>query len=182
MRRVAATNTTHDTTQNTRHDRSKAKNTRPARRHAHEQRAPGRRITSGDLGIQLSRRTEAEYFKWFLACLLFGKPIQQKVAARAYFTCIAAGLMSPSAITAAGWDKIVAVLDSAQYVRYDFSTATKLLDISRELSETYGSLTRLFAQSRDAADLSARLQAFKGIGPVTARIFLADLAPILFGK
>lgn len=34
------------------------------------------------LGIDLSSRKEGELFKWFLACLLFGKPIQQEIAER----------------------------------------------------------------------------------------------------
>jgi len=33
------------------------------------------------------------------------------------------------------------LLDEAHYVRYDFSTATKLLDVYRELKQRYGSMT-----------------------------------------
>jgi len=48
-----------------------------------------------DLGIRLSSKKEEELFKWFLACLLFGKPIQQQVAERAFLTLAAAqGLWS----------------------------------------------------------------------------------------
>ena len=39
-----------------------------------------RTIRARDLGIDLESGTEGERFKWFLACLLFGKPIQQEVA------------------------------------------------------------------------------------------------------
>jgi hypothetical protein len=46
--------------------------------------ASKRAISSRDLGIHLESRKEAEMFKWFQACLLFGKPIQQEVAKRAY--------------------------------------------------------------------------------------------------
>jgi hypothetical protein len=38
-----------------------------------------------DLDIDLASKEETAYFKWFLACLLFGKPIQQKVAKQTYF-------------------------------------------------------------------------------------------------
>lgn len=41
-------------------------------------------IYAKELGIDLASGRETEYFKWFLACLLFGKPIQQEVAKRAY--------------------------------------------------------------------------------------------------
>ena len=78
------------------------------------------------LGIDLSSRKEGELFKWFLACLLFGKPIQQEIAERAYTRLVSAGLRSPGAVLDAGWDKLVELLDEAHYVRYDFSTATKL--------------------------------------------------------
>lgn len=57
-------------------------------------------------------------------------------------------------------------------MRYDFSTATKLLDANQELKRRYGTLTELLAQARTAQELSARLQEFKHIGPVTARIFI----------
>jgi len=57
-------------------------------------------------------------------------------------------------------------------VRYDFSTATKLLDANQELKRRYGTLTELLAQARTAQELSAKLQEFKHIGPVTARIFI----------
>ena len=36
------------------------------------------------LGINLRSKSEEELFKWFLACLLFGKPIQTEIAERAW--------------------------------------------------------------------------------------------------
>jgi hypothetical protein len=59
-------------------------------------------------------------------------------------------------------------LDEAHYVRCDFSTATKLLDICKGLKERYGTLTNLLAQSKTPRELSAKLQEFKYIGPKTA--------------
>jgi hypothetical protein len=133
------------------------------------------------LQIDLTSKNEEELFKWFLACLLFGKPIQTEIAERAYQELVAAGLTSPDAILRAGWDKLVRLLDRAHYVRYDFSTATKLLEVCKELKSRYGKMTSLVAQARTAAELSRKLQEFKHIGPVTARIFLRDLRPIWFG-
>jgi endonuclease III len=78
-------------------------------------------------------------------------------------------------IIAAGWDELVKILDEGGYVRYDFSTATKLLDISKTLKDKYGSLENLYNQSSDTKDLVRRLQEFKGIGAVTAQIFLREL-------
>jgi len=139
-----------------------------------------RTYSAKELGINLSSKKEEELFEWFLACLLFGKPIQRQVAERAFHALVAAGLTSPDAILSAGWDELVRLLDEAHYVRYDFSTATKLLHVCKELEERYGSLTQLLAQSKTPAELSANLQEFKYIGPVTARIFLRDVRPIWY--
>ncbi|MDR7545377.1 MAG: DNA methylase [Armatimonadota bacterium] len=132
-------------------------------------------ITAADLGIDLASGREDEQFKWFLACLLFGKPIQQAVARRAYEEFVKEGLVTPEAILEAGWDRLVAVLDRGRYVRYDFSTATKLLEVCRTLKERYGSLANLLGRASSPQDLVARLLEFKGIGPVTARIFLRGM-------
>ena len=136
--------------------------------------------TARDLGIRLASKEEQELFKWFLACLLFGKPIQRQVAERAFLTLVAAGLLSPDAILRAGWDELVRLLDKAHYVRYDFSTATKLLHASKELKERYGTLSNLLAQSKTPQELSTRLQEFKYIGPKTAQIFLREVRPVLY--
>lgn len=138
-----------------------------------------KKIYARELGINLSSGREDEYFKWFLACLLFGKPIQQEVAKRAYLELVQEGITSPEAILKAGWDKLVEILDRGHYVRYDFSTATKLLDVSKALKEKYGTFGALLKQSRTVDELSSRLQEFKGVGPKTVEIFLRDMEPVL---
>ena len=142
---------------------------RPVRRHA---------VDARELGIDLPSGKESELFRWFLACLLFGKPIQQAVAKRAYFEFERARLVTPRAIVKAGWDRLVNVLDRGHYVRFDFSTATKLLEVCTALLDRYGTLTNLVRQSRTRADLARRLQAFKGVGPTTTRIFLRDAGAV----
>ncbi len=52
-----------------------------------------KKIYAHELGIDLSTQQETEYFKWLLACLLFGKPIQQEVAKRAYLEFLSEGLI-----------------------------------------------------------------------------------------
>jgi hypothetical protein len=141
---------------------------------------PERPSNARSLGIDLASKREEELFKWFLACLLFGKPIQSAIAERAWRELVQARLTSPRAISRAGWDKLVSLLDRAHYVRYDFSTATKLLDVCRELTGRYGTLTNLLSQAKTPADLSRRLQEFKHIGPVTARIFLREIRPLWY--
>jgi len=140
------------------------------------------RIYSKDLGINLKSGKEEEIFKWFLACLLFGKPIQQEIAERTYFEFEKAGILTPEKILEAGWDRLVEILDRGHYVRYDFSTATKLLEICKELKEKYGTLTNLLNQAKNQKDLERKFLEFKGIGPVTVRIFLRDLKLIKKGR
>lgn len=132
------------------------------------------------LGIRLALKNEKELFKWFLVCLLFGKPIQRQVAERAYLALSKANLASPDAVLRAGWDELVRLLDESHYVRFDFSTATKLLHVCQELKERYGSLRELLRQSGTPQEVSRRLQQFKYIGPVTARIFLREVRPVWY--
>jgi endonuclease III len=134
-----------------------------------------KKIYSSELGINLKSGKETEIFKWLLACLLFGKPIQQEMAKRTYFEFKKAGLLSVEKILEAGWDKLVKILDRGHYVRYDFSTATKLLEICKELKRRYGNIGGLLKQAGNKKDLERRLLELKGIGPVTMRIFLRDL-------
>jgi len=91
---------------------------------------------------------------------------------------VRAGLVTPDAILSAGWDELVRLLDQAHYVRYDFSTATKLLEICRELKSHYGTVKNLLSKATNSRQLSAKLQEFKHVGPVTARLFLREVRPI----
>lgn len=144
------------------------------------EKTQGKKISASDLGIDLASYQEAEYFHWFLACLLFGKPVQQEVARRTYQAFMKERLVTPAAILQAGWDKLVKILDEGHYTRYDFSTATKLLDIMKQLQETDGTLLSLLRSCSSREELASRLQEFKGIGPKTAEIFLRDLPASLY--
>jgi endonuclease III len=46
------------------------------------------------------------------------------------------------------------------------------------MMERYGSLEELYQRSSDTKDLENRLMEFKGIGPVTAQIFLREMRGI----
>ena len=130
-------------------------------------------LYSEDLGIDLTMPSGR--FKWFIAALLFGARIGEQVAANTYRCFEAAGIDSHDKIIEAGWDRLVEILDAGGYVRYDFSTATKLLGIMTALQQNYGSLENLYCQASDGKDLERRLQEFKGIGPTTTQIFLREL-------
>jgi hypothetical protein len=72
-------------------------------------------IRASELGIKLESSEEHELFRWFLACLLFGKPIQQEITRRAYLRLDQAGLNSPETILRMGWDGLVDLLGRANY-------------------------------------------------------------------
>jgi len=128
---------------------------------------------STELGLDLSRPEDR--FKWFLASILFAKRISAEIAKKTYRKFEEEGLTTPEKILEAGWDRLVEVLDFGGYVRYDFSTASNLLEIMEKLKREYGSLERLHAKSKDPKDLERRLLEFRGLGPVGVNIFLREL-------
>ena len=135
-------------------------------------------LYSKNLGINVDSRKSEEIFKWFLASILYGKRISEKIATNTYREFEKEKLLTPDAILAAGWDKLVEVLDKGGYVRYDFSTATKLLEITKELKNRYGDLNKINEIALSPRDLEQKFQEFKGIGPVTTQIFLRELRGI----
>lgn len=131
---------------------------------------------SDELGLDLAKPEDR--FKWFLASVLFAKRIRAETAKETYRYFEQEELTSPNAILQAGWDRLVEVLDSGGYARYDYSTATNLLGIAKTLKEKHGSLERLHAESSSPRDLEERLQGFKGVGQVGVNIFLRELRGI----
>jgi len=130
-------------------------------------------LYSEDLGIDLS--APSGRFRWFVASILFGARIGEQIAASTYRCLEVAGIDTPNKVISAGWDRLVEILDAGGYVRYDFSTATKLLEIMTSLQQNYGNLENLYSRASDGRDLAKRLQEFKGIGPTTVQIFLREL-------
>ncbi|GAB3538185.1 hypothetical protein GCM10027343_03300 [Noviherbaspirillum agri] len=137
---------------------------------------------SAELGIDLSDGSAAEIQQWFLAAILFGARISEELAERTYREFEHARLLTPKRIVDAGWDRLVEVLDRGGYARYDFKTATKLLEVNRALLHEYrGDLNLLHAAVSDPDDLERRLKGLgKGIGDVTVNIFLRELRGIWY--
>jgi len=129
------------------------------------------------LGINLASVESDEVFKWFLASLLFGARIGEGIAIRTYREFENAGVLSADAILGTGWQGLVDLLDRGGYVRYDFKTATRLMEVVGGLKDKYGGdLNRLHFFAEDEGDLEKRLQALgRGIGPVTVSIFLREM-------
>ncbi|NHV96729.1 MAG: hypothetical protein HA494_02930 [Thaumarchaeota archaeon] len=129
------------------------------------------------LGIDLLSRRDEEIVKWFLASILYSKPIRESSATKTYFVFKSRNILTVDKILNIGWDGLVDVLDEGGYTRYDFSTATKLLSVFGELKKRYGgSLWKLYRSSKDGRDLERRLKALgKGVGDTTVSIFLRDM-------
>jgi len=136
-------------------------------------------LFSEELGIDLSARTENQYFRWFLASLLFGGHIGETIARHTYRAFCRHRLTTPGRILAAGWDFLVnPIMREGGYVRYDFSKSEQILRDCQTLVEDYkGSLWQMHKLARDVDDLENRLLAFYGVGPVTMNIFLRELRP-----
>lgn len=129
------------------------------------------------LGIDLSSRRNEEIVKWFLASILYSKPIRESSATSTYKAFEAYGILTVDKLLEAGWDGLVRILDEGGYVRYDFSTATKLLEVFGSLKRNYQSdFWKLYHEARDSQDLEAKLKALgKGIGDGTVSIFLREM-------
>ena len=145
-------------------------------------KALGERFSSS-LNIDLSSADLKEVFKWFLASILFGARISETIAINTYRQFEKENVLSAQKIIDTGLDGLVRILDNGGYVRYDFKTATKLLEIMGALKGLYqGDLNKLHLKAKDSSDLENRLKNLgKGIGDVTVNIFLRELRGI-WGK
>jgi endonuclease III len=136
-------------------------------------------LYSEELGIALRQKQDAEYFKWFLASVLFGGRISEMIAKNTFRAFERYALLTPRKIVKAGWDFLVnPIMREGGYVRYDGRKSTQILrNCEMLLSEYQGRLSEVHKRSTDAGDLQRRLLAFYGIGPTTVNIFLRELRP-----
>jgi hypothetical protein len=135
---------------------------------------------SSVLGINLKSRRNEEIVKWFLAAILYSKPIRESSATKTYGCFASHEVTTAKRILEAGWTRLVEILDEGGYTRYDFSTADKLLEVFGNLERRYGgALTRLYRESKTGAEVEANLKKLgKGIGDTTVSIFLRDMRHI----
>jgi endonuclease III len=113
---------------------------------------------------QLGITPRTEPFKWLLAAVLYGAPIQENIAAKTYKEFEKNGIITPERILRTGWDGLVEILDKGGYVRYDFKTADKLLEMAQNIKE------KGIPYSEEGI-----MELGKGIGRTTAAIFLREL-------
>ena len=141
-------------------------------------------IVARQLGLAegLAEGDEKALFKWLVASLLFAKPIQQTIAWQAYKVIVDEHHYDTACkLAACSKAKLVGLLGDAHYVRYDNTTADRLIKLGKKLVNEYdGKVTTLWQESSDAHAFAQRLLTFAGVGPKALDIFMRDAAPFLF--
>lgn len=142
----------------------------------------GKIISARDLQIDLAGASEPGLFKWLLASFLMGKRIQGGIAAEAYRVIVEQHQKDTAQKLAhCTHRQLVSMLGQARYVRYDESTASRLLALANKLNSEYaGKVSNIVAASSDRRALEKRLAEFEGVGPKTIEIFMREAAPLLF--
>lgn len=116
-----------------------------------------------------------DVFRWFLLTFLLGKPIQSTVAVKTWKLFISHKLDLPWAIIQMDDRKLVALLRSGGYTRYQHVMTRALKTCMQQLVDYYdGSLMLMIEQSENEEELSKRLQKLYGVGPKTAEIFMRE--------
>ncbi len=139
-------------------------------------------ISAHDLRIELQGGNEAGLFKWLLASFLMGKRIQGAIAAKAYQVIIEQHqLNTPQKLAHCTHRQLVVMLGQAHYVRYDETTASRLLALASKLNDEYeGKVSNIAKASADLQAFEKRLSEFEGIGPKTIEIFMREASAVLF--
>lgn len=139
-------------------------------------------ISAQDLRIDLQGANEAALFKWLLASFLIGKRIQGEIAAKAYQVIVEQNQRdTPRKLAHCTHCQLVAMLGQAHYVRYDETTASRLLALADKLNGEYGGRVKNIVEaSPDREAFEKRLEAFEGIGPKTIEIFMREAAKVIY--
>ncbi|CAM3084844.1 DNA methylase [Pseudomonas floridensis] len=139
-------------------------------------------ISAADLGIDFRKDKEKALFKWLVASFLMGKRIQAQIACEAYRVIVERHDRDTARKLAhCTHRELVGLLGQAHYVRYDESTAQRLLALCKTLNEGYsGKILDMHEASEGRADFEKRLLTFDGVGPKTVEIFMREAAGALY--
>jgi endonuclease III len=132
-----------------------------------------------EAGIRLKDKP-MPMFQLLVLCMLASKPIDAAIAMQAARELFRAGLRTPQAVLDAERATMIRAFGRAHYVRYDESSATRMVDIAAMARDEYGGdLRRLADRSeRDVKAAARLLQRFKGIGATGADIYLREVQDI----
>ncbi|MGW9402647.1 hypothetical protein ACWGQ2_01620 [Arthrobacter sp. NPDC055585] len=131
-----------------------------------------KKMTPADLGLDLSSGAPDQLYRWLLASLLFGKRIQQEIAARTWHVLIDNGLTGPEKFADVSRDQLMRLLTEGGYVHYRWKEDDELHTVMAGIIREFGSVSDMVKDAESPAELRRRLEQFPGIGPVTANIFL----------
>lgn len=136
------------------------------------------RTYADEAGISLADRPAPLYQLLVLSTLLSAR-ITASVAVAAAAELFATGLRTPRAMASSTWQERVDALGRGHYRRYDERTSTMLGEGAQLcIDEWRGDLRRLHAASDDREGLHQMVQAFPGIGPVGADIFVREVQAV----
>jgi 3-methyladenine DNA glycosylase/8-oxoguanine DNA glycosylase len=138
-------------------------------------------LSPDDLGIDLSSGKPQQLYRWFLASILFGKPIQQKVSADTYRVLIEHGFTSPKKFAGIAREPLRKLLDDGGYGRFDYQMADYLHATMAAVESDHGSIHRMVASAHSRDELAKTVQQFKGIGDTTAHIFTDAIPAAVIG-
>lgn len=138
-------------------------------------------ISASDLQINLRKANEEGLFKWLIASFLMGKRIQAEIAAEAYRVIVYKHQRdTPHKLANCTHRQLVTMLGEAHYVRYDETTAARLIALANKLNDEYaGKVENMVKASADLHELEKRLASFQGIGPKTIEIFMREAAKVI---
>jgi hypothetical protein len=116
-------------------------------------------------------------FQLLTLCMLASKPIDAAIAMQAARELFQAGLRTPQAVLKTNRADMIRAFGRAHYVRYDESSATRLVDIATAVRDNYGGDLRKLATG-DVKGTVRLLKQFKGIGDTGADIFLREVQDV----
>lgn len=131
---------------------------------------------AAEAGIALEDKP-SPLFQLLVLTQLLSARIYADIAVAAARELFDSGWRTPQRVLESTWQQRVDALGRAGYRRYDFSTSTKLEELSRMVMNEYGGdLRRLRPSGPDAAaDLAESIESFPRIGPTGARIFCREV-------
>jgi endonuclease III len=116
-------------------------------------------------------------FQLLTLCMLASKPIDAAIAMQAARELFRAGLRTPQSVLKANRADMISAFGRAHYVRYDESSATRLVDIAAAVRDDYGGDLRKLA-TKDVKATVRLLKQFNGIGDTGADIFLREIQDV----
>lgn len=134
---------------------------------------------AAEAGISLEDKP-SPLFQLLVLTQLFSARISADIAVAAARELFAAGWRTPQKLLESTWQQRVDALGRGGYRRYDFSTSTKLEELSRMVMNEYGGdLRHLRPSGSDAAKvLAGTIESFPRIGPTGARIFCREVQDV----